>query len=256
MAFKSEPQIEEITSRDGKLVFDPITHSYMYNGEHLRSVTQFIKTLHKPFDPLFASINKSKKNSEHKTGITNAKLLRKYWRLKGEYSSSIGTATHVFAEMYQLDNTLQPRTGYEKAVIKAFKKLDEKWEIISQEEIVYSLEYMIAGSIDLILRNKKTKEYAIADWKTTEDMHRSFGKLYKPFNIDNSPLNKYSIQLDIYSLLAPYRIPETNRIIIQLKSDGNVEYYTPKSRKKENKLPYTIDKTKKALITYKKENVK
>ena len=114
---------------------------------------------------------------------------------------------------------------------------------------------MMAGKIDLVLRNKKTREYGIGDWKTTLDMFKGYGKLYEPFKIDNIPLNKYSIQLDTYSELINKRIPEKNRIIIKLNYDGTFEFYTPTSRKKANKLPYTAPLTKQALIKYKKQNL-
>jgi len=253
MAFK-KPIDNDFYSKDKKVEFDPIPHTYTYEGNHLTSVTQFIKGFTKPFNPLFASNTKSKKNIKEKKGITNPIILRKYWRIQGERASSNGTAAHAFAELYILDRTTKPQTGYEKAIVKAIKKLEENWKIVSQEEIVYNTEYMLAGSIDLILQHKVTKEYALGDWKTTQDMHKGYGKLSKPFNIKNKALNKNSIQLDIYSELYHKPIPKNNRIIIQIKSDGTFEFYTPLSIKKENKLPYTADLTKKALIEYKLQN--
>lgn len=248
MAFKKPKQPEEITSRDKKVIFDPITHSYYYKGVRLVSVTQFIKEFTKPFDPLFPSIKKAQKNTKDKTGLKDPVLLRKSWRLQAERKSNLGTSVHAFAELYIIDRSTEPINGYEKAVIKAFAKLEKKWEIISQEDIVYSSDYMLAGSIDLILRNKKTREYAVGDWKVTEDMNKSYGKLLDVYNtLKDSALNKYSIQLDIYSTLAPYRIPEENRIIIKLEKNGSFSLFSPLEKSSEYKLPFTLDKTKKAL---------
>jgi len=243
------------TSLDNKVMFDELSHTYHYENTNLLSTTQFIKQFTKPFNALFPSIAKAKKNIREKTGITDAKTLRKIWKLSGSRASHLGTATHEFAELYVLDPTIKPKTKYEEAIIKAINKLQETWDIIHQELIVYSSEYMIAGSIDLVLRHKKTKAYAIGDWKTTDDMFKYYNIMEEPFKLKDSALNKYSVQLDIYSVLAPYYIPETNRIVIRVDYNGNYEFFTPLSKKK-NKLPFTLDKTMIALNEYKKINIK
>ncbi len=243
-------------SKDNRVVFDPIEHTYKYDGKHLLSVTQFIKLYSKDFNPLFPSISKSKKNKTLKTGITDAKVLRKYWRLNAERSTNLGNSAHIFAEMYMMDKNVKIKTGYDKAVIAAIKWLhDHDLEIVSQEEIVYNTNYILAGSCDLTLRNKKTGEYAIGDWKTTEDLFKTYNKLLNPFHkFTDAAINKYSIQLDIYSILHNYHIPETNRYIIQLFPTGDFSIYYPKSKSKKHRLPYTLKETKKAIAMYIKQN--
>jgi len=243
---------QQIKSKDNRVIFDETTHTYYYNGQPLISTTQFIKTFVKEFDPLFPSINKSKKNKVEKIGISDPKLLRKYWRLSGERSSTLGTTTHTFAEMYKLDKTTKPKTGYEKAVIKAMQWLEEQgWEIVIQEEVVYNTNYLIAGSIDLKLRHKVTGEWGIGDWKITDDMHKSYNKMFSPFDkLNDSALNKYSVQLDIYSMLSDQLIAEYNRFIIQLHDNGDFTVYHPKQKDKKLQLPFTMDLSKKALAEY------
>lgn len=246
----------QVTSNDKNVIFEPKSHTYYYNEQPLLSVTQFIKKYSKTFNPLFPSIAKSKKNVREKIGISDAKQLRKYWRLNGERSSNLGTAAHIFAEMYMLDKKSVIKTGYDRAVIKAIKWLkNHNLEIVSQEEVLYNTDYMLAGSCDLTLRNIKTGEFAIGDWKTTEDMYKNYNKLYEPFNnFTDAAINKYSIQLDIYAILHHYHIPEPNRYVIQLLASGDFNIYHPKSPDKKFQLPFTMDKTKKAISTYIKEN--
>jgi len=259
MGFKKPTKVKlesDDMSLDKKVLFDEVTHTYYYKNTKLLSTTQFIKQFTKPFNPLFPSIAKAKKNAKEKTGIVDAKTLRKIWKLSGSRASHLGTAVHEFAELYVLDPNTQIKTKYDEGIVKAINKLREDWDIIHQELIVYSAKYMVAGSIDLILRHKKTKEYAIGDWKTTVDLKKYYNTMDEPFKIHDSALNKYSIQLDIYSILAPYHIPETNRIVIQISWDGDVEFFTPTSRKKSNQLPFTLDKTMTALKEYKNINIK
>lgn len=253
MGFK-RPKNVEASSKDNKVVFDDKQHAYTYNNQRLISVTQFIESFVPSFQSIYASINKAKKNIKVKHGITDAVKLRKYWKLYGERASNLGTATHVFAELYILDRNTEPKTKYEEGIIKAINKLEEDWEIIAQEEILYSEGFMIAGTADLKLKNKKTKEYGIGDWKTTTDMHKSYNMMEEPFNIKDSAVNRYSIQLDIYSIISKERIPEKNRIVIKVNEFGDCEFFTPYAKDKEHELPFTLDKTMKALTEYRHQN--
>lgn len=260
MAFtpqKINPEEEITTSLDRKVVFDPIKHKYYYGEDTLLSVTQFIKKFTKPFNALFPSIAKSKKNLRMKTGITNPIKLRKYWRLNSERASNLGTSAHVFAEMYVMDRTTKPITGYDHAAIKAIHWLEQKFEFISQEEVLYNTNYLLAGSCDLIMKDRKTGEYAAGDWKTTVDMFKTYNKLLTPFdNLKDSAINKYSIQLDTYSLLANQYIPEPNRYVIQLLPSGEFNVFYPGHPDKLYQLPYTLDKTKEAISIHIKQHKK
>lgn len=256
MAFK-KPEVEDdiIGSKDGRVIFEPATHTYYYNKQPLISVTQFIKMHTKPFDTLFSSINKAKKNKTDKHGIHDPKILRKYWRLQAERSTNYGTAAHAYSEMYMLDRNSKPKTGFDMAVKNAIIFLEKEFDIIEQEEIVYNTNYMIAGSIDLKLKHKKTGEIYIGDWKITEDMNKSYNKLEKPFELLNdSALNKYSIQLDLYIMLSSQLISELNKRIIQLHDNGDFTIYSPTAEDENYKIPFTMDKTRKAVKIYMQEN--
>ena len=256
MAFnkaQTEEDLDIVCSKDKRVIFDATSHTYLYEGQSLISVTTFIKTFTEPFNSLFPSINKTKSNKTNKTGITDPHLLRKYWKLGAERATNLGTATHAFAEMYILDRNTPIKTGYDRSVVNAITWLEQEWEIMIQEEIVYNILYGIAGSIDLKLRHKKTKRYGLGDWKVTEDMTKSYNKLKEPFNnLKDSALNKYSIQLDSYSILSNELIDEKDRFIIQLRNNGEFNVYHPTHEKKEFQLPFTLDKTKEAMVHYSK----
>lgn len=221
------------------LVFDEKLHKYSCGAQELMSVTTLISKFEIPFDPLFPSINSCKRNERIKSGILDPKLLRKYWRLKGERAAKLGTATHIFAELYILDRNTEPTNKSEEAVIKAINELEETYEIIEQEKMVFDINILIAGQIDLVLKHKITGKIYLGDWKTTADLYKSYDKLKAPYNIKNSALNRYSIQLDMYSVLN--KTDPNNVLIIQIKTDGNYVIFT------KDELPDTFPNTTKVI---------
>jgi len=215
--------------RSNKLVFNQALHKYYFEGKELLSVTNFIKTFDKEFNPLFASIGVAKSNTKKKKGITDARGIRKLWRLHGERKRCIGTAAHAFAEMRIMDRTVEPITGYDKAVIKALEALSKNWDIVGAEQRVYSTTSYLAGTYDLKLKHKTTGVFAMVDWKVTEDMFKGYNKLKGVFkDLKATALVKYFIQLNIYALLDKDIINEDKLFVIQLKNDGTFNAYTIK----------------------------
>ena len=99
----------------------------------------------------------------------------------------------------------------------------------------------IAGTADIILYNKQTNKFIIADYKTNKDLFKNFKgkKLKAPFNnLLDSPFDKYNIQLSMYQILFELTGYEVeNRFIIWLKPDAEYEiYYTQDLRKEINNL--------------------
>jgi len=232
--------------KKGLLQFNSKTHRYTVDGHELTSVTKLISQYTQPFNAIFASNAKAKKNKRDNTGITDPILLRKYWKLNGEYRSTLGTATHLFSELYMLDRSITPSNGSEKAVIAAIKELEKEFIIIGQEEQVFDTELLLAGTIDLILEHKKTKQLYIGDWKTTKDMYKTYNKLYSPINLQNSPLVKYSIQANIYCMLKS--CPLNNKLIIQLNDDETFKIFY------NTDIPNT-DKETKAILEERRKYV-
>lgn len=207
--------------------FDELLHKYTYNGITLTSVTQFLETYVPNFSPIFPSIAVAKKNTKEGSGLQTASDVRKFWNISGTYAKTLGTLTHMFAQLYLMDNSIQPQTGYEVAVIKALKEIEKDFNIIEQEKLVYNVNVGLAGQIDLILEHKITGEIWIGDWKTTKNMDKSYGKMTSPFFIKADSFVKYAIQLGTYAFLNNTKLE--NVLIIQLKSDGSFEIITDSS---------------------------
>ena len=201
--------------------YDPDTHTYTYNGKVLNNVTTWIQQYSKPFEALYPSIQKAKFNTKHNKGIQNAKLLRKYWRLNGQRARLLGSAAHTFVEMYLLDRTSIPTTNYDIAAIRAIQAIELKWDIVKIEYKVFDIDSNLAGTVDIKLQHKVTKEYAILDWKTSKDMHKKYNNLLPPFKkYHASSLYKNKLQLFTYSYLDTDTIPLNNHFIVQLTGSG------------------------------------
>ena len=71
------------------------------------------------------------------------------------------------------------------------------------EVIIYSKELKLAGSIDLLLHDKKTDEYTIIDWKTSRKIDTSAfrhktGNHEATRDLEDCNFNHYSLQLSLY----------------------------------------------------------
>ena len=204
-----------------ELQFDAQKHSYEVRGKPLTSVS---KTIHKyvekvDFDKIAGFIAK-------KRGITKAEVLAE-WNAKKVASCQQGTSAHTFGENY--NGIQKPTNGFEEAIVKFWDNIPDYIEPFLFELQMFSETLGIAGTSDIILFNKKTGKFIIADYKTNEDLFKNYkGKtLLEPFNnLLDSPYNKYQLQLSMYQLLFEQCGFEVeSRRIIWLKPNGVYENF-------------------------------
>jgi hypothetical protein len=96
---------------------------------------------------------------------------------------------------------------------------------------MYHKDYMFGGTADIILYNKNTKKYIIADYKTNEDLFKNFKskKLKGVFsNLLESGYNKYQVQFSLYQILLEQAGVEVEkRCLVHLLPNGEfVQYFT------------------------------
>ena len=204
-----------------ELQFDAQKHSYEVRGKPLTSVS---KTIHKyvekvDFDKIAGFVAK-------KRGITKAEVLAE-WEAKKIASCQQGTLVHTFGENY--NGMQKPTNGFEEAIVKFWDNIPDYIEPFLFELQMFSETLGIAGTSDIILFNKKTGKFIIADYKTNEDLFKNYkGKtLLEPFNdLLDSPYNKYQLQLSMYQLLFEQCGFEVeSRRIIWLKPNGTYENF-------------------------------
>ena len=169
------------------LTFDPVEHEYTLDGRRLMPVSTWIAT----FTPEFPVEIVSKMVAK-KEGLSQQMILDK-WEMKKELAIDKGNWVHKSCEYY-----LKHDQEWENEPVKAFKKHETKNEYLS-EVIVHDDNF--AGTIDLIelLGDKKV---ILHDFKTNEDLGKKHGKMLAPLkHMDNTPLNKYTLQLNKYKEL-------------------------------------------------------
>jgi thiol-disulfide isomerase/thioredoxin len=193
------------------VAFEEDTHTYTINGKKAGiSTTGLIHNYCIPFDE-----NKIAPFSAEKQGKTVKEILDE-WAYKREYACCRGNEVHLYSQglwngipyktdYFHIDIDFLEQLQYElpilqKQALSFYNQYKDLYEFVEEEQFLYDAEYDVAGSIDLLLKNKSTGEYAIVDFKTYGDLHK---KAYNKFLIplqkfwDNNT-NHLSFQLEVY----------------------------------------------------------
>jgi hypothetical protein len=189
--------------QENKVTLDLDAKHYTIDGIQLRRVTDWIKSFEKPFDPMSSAIGirRSANDKGESSLLPNEQV--HYWNLKSNRAKSRGTAIHNFAEMYDIDAEHSiPVDGYEEAVKQYIEDNKYNYRVIGNEVRVYSKKHRLGGTIDRLVQHIYTGKYAIEDWKTSEDIDKSYNKMKEP--LKKYPQCKrcsYEIQLTTYKHL-------------------------------------------------------
>ena len=226
---------EAIRVKFEKLNFQEEAHTYNVSDISLQSVSHFIKDYASEFNAIGAACGVAKK-----TGKTVGEVLQEWEDMKNQ-ACDLGTATHLFGEYFVGTGDASPSNGYEEALVKFWCDLPNYLVPVTLELKMFCMKKGIAGTADIILYNKNTKKFIIADYKTNKDLFKNFRgkKLKAPFeDLYDSPFGKYTIQLSMYQLLFELTEFEVeDRFIIWLKPDATYElFHTPDIREKIEKI--------------------
>jgi len=200
-----------------KFKFKEDVHKYYCNEKEMEtSVTRFMERFSEPFDEQYWA---KKKATEE--GISVEEMLER-WASKARISQILGTSLHATVELlfhnklFSFDKKAirgQCRTDEESETVinnyysmvgmvdKYYKAAEKKLIPVKLEMVVGDEELGIAGCLDALFWNKKTKSLEIFDYKSNETfkLENAYQNLKFPFdNLQETSLNKYSIQLSIY----------------------------------------------------------
>lgn len=144
-----------------------------------------------------------------------------------------GSYVHDLADKFCTNQKLDDR---ELEVIKNVKQFFEDhkdYEIVASEIRIFSKKFGVAGTVDIILREKSTDRIYLLDWKTSRkeiSKNDIFSMAKEPFEtLPNNKFNIYSLQLSVYSkiLEEEYGIVVWDSFIVHLKMDGTYKVITP-----------------------------
>jgi len=207
--------------RGKKITFSEDDHKYFdEKGNQYRSATTIVHSLFPEFkQDMMAYVCGRKRLMKEKGYATKEqvpvpecmemkKVMLAEWEANRIESCDRGTAVHRFAECKLLnidfDGDLnQPKSEKMVKVVGPFvEELLEQYDLIETEKIVFCPKLLLAGTVDLIMQNKKTKKLCIFDWKTNKamnlkDSYNQKGLLFLK-HIENCNYWHYVIQLNIY----------------------------------------------------------
>jgi hypothetical protein len=199
--------------RDNQIHFDEPTHVYTINGESKGwvSCTGFLHSFFPKFDAdeVIDKMMKSKNWPNSQWFGMSKEAIKAAWNANGREASEAGTAMHLGIEMVM--NAAEDEVVPEVKETKEWEYFWNYWRIDSEiwepwrtEWEVWDDELKLAGSIDMVYRNKKDGTFAIYDWKRAKEMKmdNSFGKGYGPVShLPDSNYWHYTLQLNMYRWL-------------------------------------------------------
>lgn len=191
-------------------------------------------------------------------GRTKEEVLAE-WDKKRDDACDFGNAVHLFAENRLTGRACpKPQTDREKDAFRLVSdfcdKLLDEYDIVEAEKIVFTEEHGISGTIDLVIRHKKTKKISLLDWKTNKKIEKKNGyskPAYPPIeHLNDANFTKYSLQLNLYKNIMEsegYVDGEIDELILlHIRPKTTKAYYVEDMQKEiEEILSYRLDKKNK-----------
>lgn len=204
-------------SQGKELKFDSVKHEYSLGDTILPSVTECIKTFFEPFDGNYWAGYVADRN-----GKTTEEVLCE-WQEKRDW----GDKVHKLIENYIKKG--KQNKDYPNEVLEAIDFLrslpDGKK---TPEKIVFSTEWMVAGTIDVVIETPEG--VMLLDWKTTKNlrMKNSYRQAKAPIShLDDCNYNIYALQLNLYKAIFEQQFGKKVIEIgfVKLPDVGPLEYF-------------------------------
>lgn len=188
-----------------ELIFEEKSHSYVW-GIKLISVTELIHRYDKPFeaDRLAGFVAKRDKKTKEE--------VLKEWEENRDRAADLGTNVHSYAEAKTanpgkpIGAIKYPEEELLRPAVDSFFNDHPSLKPLFTEKIIYSLKYLIAGTVDFIAKDETDGKIYIIDWKTNKEI-KTFSKYndhMKLFlsELDSCNYNVYMLQLSMYRYFA------------------------------------------------------
>lgn len=235
--------------------FDEDLHRYIDDtGKIYYSVTKVIHSLFQKFDAEKIAGFVARKRKCSRQEVLDE------WELKRNTSATFGTRIHEYADSVLLYKTqrldvIEPpllisglshdktnelykkESLYRDQLNKLIPKLLNCYDLVGSEMILFSPEYSLSGTLDLLMRNKRTGVLAIFDWKTNEEI-RNVNKhkpsqtgLYSLSHIPDCNFYYYALQLSTYKQMlindGYYKDTDYELAIFHIRDSEVIPYKLP-----------------------------
>ena len=217
MVISNIPQ--ELFYKFNGITYHDEPHKYFLGDKQFTSVTTLIHSYEEGFDEEKWSEIKGEQFNVHPNDV-------KYgWQFINERATTKGSAIHDYTENLFLNKVfpypkdmITKKFGYdpvEEEYLKTKKLVDKFYETVKNvlipiktELVVYDEEFMIAGMVDMLFYNRKSKQFEIWDWKTNsadkafnEDENDVRYLEYPLYLISDTAIDIYSLQLSTYKYI-------------------------------------------------------
>lgn len=221
--------------RDNDIHFDEPTHVYTIQGQSKGwiSCTGFLHSFFPHFDAdnVIKKMMRSPKWPQSKWYGMSPQAIKAAWNANGREASEAGTAMHLGIEMVMngAEECVAPEvkpTSEWRYFQSYWKKDSEIWEPWRTEWEVWDKEIKLAGSIDMVYRNKKDGTFAIYDWKRAKEMkmENSYGSGFGPVkHLPDANYWHYTLQLNVYRWILEkhYNLKISEMALVVLHPNNN-----------------------------------
>ncbi|MDP7180517.1 MAG: PD-(D/E)XK nuclease family protein [Candidatus Woesearchaeota archaeon] len=205
------------------LQFEEKEHKYTIEGDIvLKSVTTKLQSFF-PFDAI-----KVANELALQRGVDPKSILDEWDTIRDN-----GTATHNLAERFCNGEELTNEELNKVKHVSTFLKCYSHFQVLGSEVRIFSKKYKVAGTIDLVLKNKTNNRIYLLDWKTSsKEIERdkywdmAQGKLS---NLPHNKFHQYSMQLAVYSKIIKeeYDITVFDGLLVHLREDQTFNAIEP-----------------------------
>lgn len=221
--------------RDKDILFEEESHVYTIVSDansKYTSVTTWVHNQFEKFDSLkvIANMKRSKNwiNSKY-YGKTTQEILNE-WESNRKGAASAGTKLHYDIECYY-NGCFNENDSIEYRFFKSFAKDFSELIPYRTEWMVYDKENKLAGSIDMIFKNKNGN-LEIYDWKRSKEITKinKWDKYSNNSQLEHIPDTNfwhYSLQLNIYKFILEknYKKYVENMYLVVLHPDNKNKNY-------------------------------
>jgi len=219
--------------RDSHIKFDEGPHIYHIDGDsNFTSVTTWNHSHFNKFnsdkiiDKMMKNKEKWKKNKYY--GMTKYEI-KKLWRENGKNAAEMGTKMHYDIECFYNGLEVDNQSTEYKYFLNFYKQHMDL-EPYRTEWMIYNKELKLAGSIDMIFKNKDGG-LEIYDWKRCKEIRKDNSwdqaKTECINHLPDSNFWHYSLQLNTYKALleSKYDVKVTGMYLVCLHPDNKNSSY-------------------------------